>query len=177
MREGFKRHLVQIRNIVWKNVIRRTNALTRKIDVESTWGWLRHSSTRHLAFSISFSRILFLSTEENLFPLCELIGREGTTADIRAGYCCQAFFPRNIAKRAAIVCVSISAKRKMALCRSWIDFAVICVTMDYSLFHFPSIWTHFCRLPSRGRDLWKDCYDLILNRNPEDRVTHTNFSQ
>lgn len=59
-----------------ERVIRRTNALTRKVDLESTRRWLRHSSARHLTFSISSFRILFLSTEENLFPSCELKGND-----------------------------------------------------------------------------------------------------
>lgn len=51
-------------------------------------------------------------------------------------------FPRNIVKRTAPVYVPISAGRKAALCRSWIDFAVICARTDYSL-PFP---THFLDL-------------------------------
>lgn len=87
--------------------------------------------------------------------------------------CCRGFFP-GTSRREQLRFASWSAGRKMALCRSWID-SVACVTTDYTLFH--SHLDSFLLFGERSRFLWKDRYDLILNRNPEDRVTCTNFSE
>lgn len=103
-----------------------------------------HSAPRIFYSLLSHSLPLY---REKSFPFVQVDRKRG---DDRRYPCCislPGLSPRNIAKRTARVCVSISVGREMALCRSWIDSAVICVTMDYSLFHSLSIWIHFYWLP------------------------------
>lgn len=127
--------------------------------------------TSHFLFPpLTFSSSL---PGKNLFPSCKLIGREETTADICAAYRCQAFSPgisRNEQLRFAsrywsgVRCgfVSLMDRFRRHLCHDGL-----------LAFPFPpSIWIHFagCR-STRGRDLWKNHFDLIfdLKRNRKPR--------
>lgn len=109
-----------------------------------------------------------------IFPARVNRERRRAAADIRVSSL--KLFPGNIAKRTAPVYVPISAGRKTALCRSWIDFAVICATTDYSL-PFPFHFLDFISASHSARSRSNVRYDLIPNRNPDVSATRTNFSQ
>lgn len=142
---GIRRHLLQIRNIVWKDVLSPRDEHTREPGLQSMGraarGWLRHSSTRRPAFSISFtffvprSLSLSLSVRREEIFLSARVNREtGEAADISARIVAKALFPGTSRKEQLQFASRYRPGVRPALCRSWIDSIVICcATTDYSL--------------------------------------------
>lgn len=114
-------------------------------------GWLQHSSTRCLAFSISSCRPL-LSYCEKSFPFAQVkrVRRRGRRYPRASSL---KLFPGNIVEKNGSRFTSRYRPGVRRLCRSWIDSAVICATTDYSLpLPHPFLRLISVSHPRRGRD-------------------------